>query len=1459
MTNHSLYLTGLRAATTYTLNVHSEDWNYKRGSVTGKTFSTLAASDCSSYGSGWHSISSDGNCFNAENTSYYTTSGILYSCASTPTTGCATSTGGTTGTGTSTACDGALQTLLGTGCHWMYYDSAGQGIFCDTSMTKSAKRGDAVTTTGCTGGGTTTTTTTGTSGQTNHTWRFKDGSVQYSSILSRTDAEYAALIRSMDDAAANGYFGGWKPGAGNSANWQEFGIPVVSQTATTQTTTTTGTGTSTGCDSVLIALLGSGCHWMYYDSAGQAIYCDNSMTKSAKRGDSVTMTGCTTGGTTATSTTSGALNAPTALTATVSTSGTGVTLQWTDNSVGEDEYKIWRKVPGGSWTFLISVAPVAGGFGTYYHSSGVSGSEYYVNACSTSKGCSSDSNFAIAGGTATTGTDCQSKYGTGWHTMYSDGTCYDSEMKNYRTANGTFYSCITTPASGCSGTGGGTATTTPGAPYLTSLSPSSGPIGTAVTIYGSGFALTGTNRVNFDTGVIMNVASTDGIRLSFTVPEDRVPLCAVTEPRCLLPAPYNPVRTGSYTVSVTTPAGAASNYLSFNVGERSVASNCPSGYHQMGDYYSYSSSGSPSGGYCMSDTNSTVCQPLGGGATYTCTYGRTSTTTTEIPFTVEQTRTYPRTGDSGVDPGTRIQVNFTKEIDPSSTVSQFFKLAKTSTPDASVAGNFRMFSQSFDFVPSASLESNTSYTYTVYSTLRERGGKNLSSSYTATFTTSASTAARTGTLSGKVTDQTGAGVARVHVYASTPDYTFWRDTSTDASGAFTLSLPAGTYLVEVSQPAARTDLVRTAPQKVSIATGETKTITLSFSGVPKIVTGTVLFTNGNPVADAEVGGYSSETGQWVGGTVDASGKFTLRVSGGRWILGIHPREEFKAKWSWSGPPQEAVFTKDATPESKTVNFTVAVADALLRVRVVDSSGAPVSGAGVVVDAIGSSQLIFAPREGRAPPEFKTSDASGLATFELKPGTYYMRAFLPPDRNLFNPEEQKVTVVSGRTEEATLIFRRRESFTSVPLTGVTKLENGVPIDAFIWAWSEKGGFLTSNASADGTFSLKASPGTRWHIGAGKEYQGYPYKSPELTVDVSTQPVSLDVVLVRFRDVPLPATVSVNQTATQQTVAQTTDGAKVTLPPSSATTEGTVRVEVKPTIEAPTQAATQVVGTVYDVTVRDAKGTELTQLKEDAEIILPYSEAELKALGVTEDTIVPSYFDEKTGTWVNIENYTIDKDKNVIITHVGHLTRFGIVAAADTTPPSAPSAQAAKALGEGKAKVTWKNPASDFKNAKVYRSNAVGELGQVVAATIVGTELTDTGLTNGMTYYYAVRAVDPAGNESTNSQQVSLVAVGTSAPSAVSAATPARVAGAKVLRSLKQGMRGNDVKTLQQVLISEGFLPADSATGFFGALTRAAVIRFQEKYASEVLTPAGLTKGSGFVGPGTLKKLNALVGK
>lgn len=78
-----------------------------------------------------------------------------------------------------------------------------------------------------------------------------------------------------------------------------------------------------------------------------------------------------------------------------------------------------------------------------------------------------------------------------------------------------------------------------------------------------------------------------------------------------------------------------------------------------------------------------------------------------------------------------------------------------------------------------------------------------------------------------------------------------------------------------------------------------------------------------------------------------------------------------------------------------------------------------------------------------------------------------------------------------------------------------------------------------------------------------------------------------------------------------------------------------------------------------------------------------------------------------------------------------------------------------------------------------------------------------------------------------------------------------------RNLSINSKGNEVSELQKCLAKDTEVyPDGTISGFFGSKTKAAVIRFQEKYKSEILTPNNLTSGNGNVLSSTRKKLNAL---
>ena len=296
----------------------------------------------------------------------------------------------------------------------------------------------------------------------------------------------------------------------------------------------------------------------------------------------------------------------------------------------------------------------------------------------------------------------------------------------------------------------------------------------------------------------------------------------------------------------------------------------------------------------------------------------------------------------------------------------------------------------------------------------------------------------------------------------------------------------------------------------------------------------------------------------------------------------------------------------------------------------------------------------------------------------------------------------------------------------------------------------------------------------------------------------------------------------------------------------------------------------VGTGYQINAFDNVGKAVTNLKTDVTITIPYDPAELEKSGLKPQDLKIAFYDETDAVWKQLKASVVNEKEKTVSAVVDHLTRFAIVAAADIVPPAPPAEVKVSALGDGKIKLAWANPAKDFSHAKIYRSDKQAELGSIRASEIFATEFTDEGVTNGSNYYYTVRAVAPAGNESGNKEQANIIAKGTSAvkklivtvgkKTDIKVAKPAVTAVTGALtRNLKRGLKGDDIKVLQQFLADNGFYPEKIINGTFGPAVQRAVIRFQEKYASETLTPAGLKKGNGFVGALARKKINELMGK
>ena len=113
----------------------------------------------------------------------------------------------------------------------------------------------------------------------------------------------------------------------------------------------------------------------------------------------------------------------------------------------------------------------------------------------------------------------------------------------------------------------------------------------------------------------------------------------------------------------------------------------------------------------------------------------------------------------------------------------------------------------------------------------------------------------------------------------------------------------------------------------------------------------------------------------------------------------------------------------------------------------------------------------------------------------------------------------------------------------------------------------------------------------------------------------------------------------------------------------------------------------------------------------------------------------------------------------------------------------------------------------------------------------------------------------------SQSVVIAQAPAVVPQTTQAPTASQIAKA-FQKTLVAGVQSEDVRALQVYLNSHGFTVSTTGPGskgnesnYFGAKTKAALKAFQEAYAKDILSPLGLSKGTGILGTKTREYINS----
>ncbi|UUZ84660.1 carboxypeptidase-like regulatory domain-containing protein [Paenibacillus sp. P26] len=274
-----------------------------------------------------------------------------------------------------------------------------------------------------------------------------------------------------------------------------------------------------------------------------------------------------------------------------------------------------------------------------------------------------------------------------------------------------------------------------------------------------------------------------------------------------------------------------------------------------------------------------------------------------------------------------------------------------------------------------------------------------------------------GAVSGTVTNASGNPVSGATVSASNSG-----SVSTDASGKYTLKLPAGTYAyVQVNA----SGYANYSQSNIQVTAGNTTTLSFSYGAI----SGTVTDGNGNPVSGAMV--YTNSTSQ----TTNAGGSYTLNVPAGTYSVTIN-----------SKPGYGSYTQKDiqvTAGNTTTTHFSYGAISG----TVTNGSGNPVSGA--TVYANGSNGSV-------------TTDASGKYTLHVPAGTYdFVQAYAS---GYANYNQNSIEVTAGN---ATAVHFRYGA-----ISGTVTDASGNPVsDATVYTNS-----TSQKTNASGAYTLNVVPGT-----------------------------------------------------------------------------------------------------------------------------------------------------------------------------------------------------------------------------------------------------------------------------------------------------------------------------------------------------------------------------------------------
>ncbi len=293
---------------------------------------------------------------------------------------------------------------------------------------------------------------------------------------------------------------------------------------------------------------------------------------------------------------------------------------------------------------------------------------------------------------------------------------------------------------------------------------------------------------------------------------------------------------------------------------------------------------------------------------------------------------------------------------------------------------------------------------------------------------------------------------------------------------------------------------------------------------------------------------------------------------------------------------------------------------------------------------------------------------GRYQIRVPAGVYQVFAHAGPSNpasqaNLIEPQPQMVTLGASANETVDLQFRASDAIIAGSVT-----YSDTAHSALVRARSEDGATVHALAGEDGAYTLRLRSGMQWTLQAVSSDDDMFLRSAELTITPAAsstpQPVD-DLELVAAA--PIPESRAFIFEADEPHIFTMSDDSEVQAPAGAFAPTGTIALTVRPLPELETVGDVKPVSFGYRLHAYDSDRRPITQFLQPVTLVIPYTNDQLAALGITADQLVPSYWDEASASWKAVDNVVVtpDGDGGTVNITVEHFTDFALLGSSSST--------------------------------------------------------------------------------------------------------------------------------------------------------------------------------------------------